>query len=526
MPGTGDQLARLLAEVKSRSGLSYSELSKQTHTSTSTLHRYCTGKTVPPDYQTVARIAMACSATDSELTELLRLWRQARSVENADPVVPKQPSVRRRIPLGSVALSLLTVVLLLSAVAGAPTGPVSEANQQVYGPSWARQEPVDPTMFGVTASSSSGVMPSFRVGSLRFWDSRTRWASIQPQRDVYDWSILDRLVDSARHAGLPAMFVFGGTPAWAAPTSPKAAYNDGSRAAPPDDLADWDRFVSAVAARYRGRLDAYELWAYGNDGRYYAGSTEALVEMTRRASLAIKAADPDVTVVCPSMGRLWTADGLAFLRRFAELGGYQHCDVAGIKLHQRRAADPPETTLELLGHIDETFHAAGAHPRLWNTGTTYEHALEKPLTEQRTIDYAVRFYLVAIYGTNKGLNRSYFYNWGGGGLPITLQVVGGPPTRAALAVEELQRWLAGTRTRGCEQGPSINLPVGVWQCAFTAKDGRVLLIQWTSDGAAQTFAPNRSEELRLIDGTSRPLQPGEIVHVTQTPQLIVQGPGD
>ncbi|MFD0574146.1 hypothetical protein ACFQ0T_39180 [Kitasatospora gansuensis] len=83
-----------------------------------------------------------------------------------------------------------------------------------------------------------------------------------------------------------------------------------------------------MAGRYRGRIEAYELWVLANDRRFYSGSVATLVEMTRRANRIIKAADPAATVVCPSMGELWKPEGQAFLGEFAAQGGYQHCDAA------------------------------------------------------------------------------------------------------------------------------------------------------------------------------------------------------
>ncbi|MFC5815024.1 beta-galactosidase [Nonomuraea harbinensis] len=133
--------------------------------------------------------------------------------------------------------------------------------------------PVPATLFGVTVNSATGAMPSFRIGAVRLWDSATRWSQIQPRRGEFDWSTLDRHVEGAQRSRLPVLFVFGGTPGWASPTGPPAPYPDGSRAAPPDDLADWESFVRAVAGRYRGRIAAYELWVLGNDHRFTAGTS-------------------------------------------------------------------------------------------------------------------------------------------------------------------------------------------------------------------------------------------------------------
>ncbi|MFE2868344.1 helix-turn-helix domain-containing protein [Embleya sp. NPDC059259] len=79
MPGTtgaeeADAFARLLRELKDRSGLSYGALAKRLHMGTSTLHRYCNGSAVPNDYAPVERFARVCRATPQELVELHRRW--------------------------------------------------------------------------------------------------------------------------------------------------------------------------------------------------------------------------------------------------------------------------------------------------------------------------------------------------------------------------------------------------------------------------------------------------------------------
>lgn len=72
--GATEAFARLLRELKDRSGLSYGALAKRLHMSTSTLHRYCNGTAVPVEYAPVERLARVCRATPQELVELHRRW--------------------------------------------------------------------------------------------------------------------------------------------------------------------------------------------------------------------------------------------------------------------------------------------------------------------------------------------------------------------------------------------------------------------------------------------------------------------
>lgn len=88
-----EAFARLLRELKDRSGLSYGTLAKRLHMSTSTLHRYCNGTAIPVDYAPVERLARVCRATPQDLVELHRRWiladaargRGAGSADAAEP---------------------------------------------------------------------------------------------------------------------------------------------------------------------------------------------------------------------------------------------------------------------------------------------------------------------------------------------------------------------------------------------------------------------------------------------------------
>jgi hypothetical protein len=528
------------------SGLSYESIGRKVHLSKSAVHRYCTGAAMPREFGTVERIATLCRANQTEMASLHYLWLRATAAGNGgpdenrdvytetEPVPPVLVPVRRRRAVTAAAVAL-TIALGVSLVAASAGGDRLVANtsgepsadqrseQQITGSAWTLPAlPVPNTLFGVTINSGTGNMPGFRVGAVRFWDGGTRWSEIQRQRGEYDWSTLDRLVRGARNTGLPPLFVFGSTPRWARPDGPTGPYPDGTPA-PPTEVSSWEQFVHAVVTRYGKQIEAYELWVLANDKRFYAGSVETLVDMTRRASAIIRASDPAATIVCPGMGELWTAEGVSFLRRFAALGGYNYCDVASVKLFQREATDPPETMLDLTATIDRIMHDAGIHPRVWSTGTAYSISTQRPLEQNMARNYAVRFFLVGVYGRKVNLERMYFYNWGGTKIPLVLQPVGGPPTSAALAVEQLQRWLQQAKSRSCGHGDEANMPGNVWECHFTmTESGRTYdaTIRWTDRGTATTTAGAHAQAVHYLDGSTRTFQPGETIPITEEPALV------
>ncbi|MFI0404474.1 BTAD domain-containing putative transcriptional regulator [Actinomadura sp. 3N508] len=405
-----------------------------------------------------------------------------------------------------------------SSAAGGGT-PLGQGRQRIGGPAWVSFPPagVPAAFFGTTVGSGSGAMPGFRVGAVRFWDSGTRWSNLQPRRDAFDWSALDRMVAGARRAGLPMAYTMGMTPAWAAPGGPRSAYSDGSRTAPPDDLADWDAYVRAVVTRYRGRIEAYELWDYPNTPYHYTGDVATLVELTRRAAAIIRAVDPRATVVCPSFGEMWKPEGHRYLIRFGELGGFRPCDAIAVKLHPRRGDGRPEEMTEQAVLIYNALHQVGVHLPMWATGPAHDIPTVTPLGEDDANNYAVRHYLAGLYAR---YNRMYFYSWGPSNLPLVLQAEGGPPTRAALFVQRLQQWLAGARIRSCGKGPAVGLPAGAWQCRFLLAGSAEAAVRWMADGTARMRAEPDARRVDHLDGRTVPVRGGRELRITETPVLI------
>ncbi|MET9966346.1 helix-turn-helix domain-containing protein [Streptomyces sp. NPDC006356] len=576
------QLADLLQELKERSGRSYTALASRTGLSRSSVHRYCQGLTVPASFGVVERIARVCGAGQEDLDRLYSAWTRADAEASAQaeaegrteaerdaeaarerddaagPVVgtwrrrpwPVSWFTRRRHLRPGLRLRTLLITLLLAASAAAsavtldglpgqgPDGKTdrkvdgkaggSPERQQVDGPYWAlAPKPLDREFFGVTMNTDTGLMPGFDVGGVRFWESETRWAQVEPERGKFDWEVLERSVRGAERARLPIVFVFGGTPGWAAPGGPKTPYPDDSRAAPPDDLADWDHFVERVATRYRSRIGAYELWDSVGATSHYDGDMSTLAEMVRRAARIIERADPDAKVACPSFGKLWEPEGRALLAEFVRTGAYEFCDAAALKLHPRRADGPPEEIIELAAKVDDIFRESNAGQRVWNTGPGAEIDDGAKLSDRRANDYAVRFYLVGLYIRKSNVERMYFYSWGSRGIPLVVQPVGGRPTEAGRRIGRLHGWLADTRITSCGKGRGVGLPDGVFECVFRrGQDGGPeaagpwLAIRWTQHGRASGRLGEDASLLRRMDGGSERVRPGERVEYGETPVLV------
>ncbi|MGY5013547.1 helix-turn-helix domain-containing protein [Streptomyces sp. 900105755] len=97
-----EKFAARLRMLKDRSGRGYDRLGKDAGVSGSSLHRYCSGLSVPVDYRVVHAFAKVCGADSEELRELHRLWALADTDRDApapaaavpeDAAVPKDVAV-------------------------------------------------------------------------------------------------------------------------------------------------------------------------------------------------------------------------------------------------------------------------------------------------------------------------------------------------------------------------------------------------------------------------------------------------
>ncbi|RKT89274.1 Beta-galactosidase [Saccharopolyspora antimicrobica] len=522
--GTGT-LADALNELKRSSGYSYQQIGHRAHLGRSTVHRYCSGQSVPASFGTVELIAKVCGADRDALSELYRLWEQANGAAEPEPADEPEAAVdatpapapkRRRWWLVAAAVAVIAIAGAYAYLPEDVNRTEIPAQRDISAPNWTYNPgSVSPGFVGVTINSATGAMPTFPVGSVRLWDSKTRWQVLEPERGRFDWTILDRHLDGAGAAGLPVVYVFGGAPGWAAPNGRRTPYTDGSRTSPPDDLADWERFVRALVTHADGRIESYELWDIGTPP-FFDGPVETLVAMTRIAADVIRELDPDANVVCPGFTGLWEPGNQLVMQRFAELGGYSHCDYAAVKLYPRNASDPPETMMELTRQIDQTLARALIGPKLWATGWGTEVTQQERVEPELAADYAVRSYLVSLW---RWYDRFYFYSWGGDRVPIVLQTNGFQPTKAGRFVGELTRWLTDAKIDSCGHGPEAGLPDNVWQCRFT-RQGKPFVIRWTHEGTARMTPGPGTTLVRRLDGTSAPVDPREPMEITGRPVLL------
>ncbi|MEV6193248.1 helix-turn-helix domain-containing protein [Streptomyces sp. NPDC051920] len=91
-PSQTEKFAACLRMLKDRSGRGYDRLGREAGVSGSSLHRYCSGLSVPADYRVVHSFGKVCGASPEELRELHRLWALADTDRNVAPATATAPS--------------------------------------------------------------------------------------------------------------------------------------------------------------------------------------------------------------------------------------------------------------------------------------------------------------------------------------------------------------------------------------------------------------------------------------------------
>ena len=173
---------------------------------------------------------------------------------------------------------------------------------------------------------------------------QVRWMDLHDRSGAIYWGELDSIVNDANAAGVKLLLSIVAAPGWAT-----ANGQNGMPAR--EHFGDFNYFMGEMAKRYRGKVQAYEIWneqnlAHENGGR--VANASYYMDLLVGASQAIKANDPGAIVVsgAPASTETNRSDiaisDITFLRQmFADPRFRSAVDVVGA--HPGGAANPPDT---------------------------------------------------------------------------------------------------------------------------------------------------------------------------------------
>ncbi len=150
-----------------------------------------------------------------------------------------------------------------------------------------------------------------RVQELGFsWvKAQVLWSSVEGSKQgLYDWSLVDAVVNETNARGLNLLVSVTAAPDWARPGGDDRSVH--GFPANPQDLAD---FLGAFAARYAGKVKAIEVWNEQNlwvevGGRGRMNVSNYLTAL-RASYVAVKNIDPNIIVVSAGLTPTGTNDG-------------------------------------------------------------------------------------------------------------------------------------------------------------------------------------------------------------------------
>lgn len=178
------------------------------------------------------------------------------------------------------------------------------------------------------------------------WVKQTfAWRDIEPQqKGHYEWDLPDAVVRRiGKRGNLKLIARLDRQPFWA--QAPGAAELEN---APPADLQDFGDFCRALALRYEGKIQAYQIWNEPNLSREWGHrppNPAEYVELLKTCYVAIKSADPQALVISAPMAPTGTSSDEAmpdevFIEQMYQAGAAPYFDILGVNAPGYKA--PPE----------------------------------------------------------------------------------------------------------------------------------------------------------------------------------------
>ena len=372
--------------------------------------------------------------------------------------------------------------------------------------------PIPRTYFGLHMhrADAGTPWPEARFGSWRLWDAYANWRHLEPQRGYWDFKRLDKYVTMAKLTGVEILLPLALTPVWAsARPLEKSPYGPGN-AAEPYNMEDWRNYVRAVAKRYKGRIQHYELWNEPNIPGFFSGSPETLVKLAEETYRILKEIDQANELAAPAtVGG--GAEHLAWLDRYLAAGGGKYMDA--LSHHYYVAHTAPEATLPLVDKVRKIAAKHGlSNLPMWSTeagwwidhsdGTVTKEEMVPGWKKVNAIDAAAYVSRALILGWAAGLERYYWFAWDNYSMGLIE-----PTTKAikpaGLAYARTVEWLQGSVMVGCE------VSNGMWVSTLNRPNGGKARIVWLEEKPPKHWSPPRDwgvTKAETLGGKSQTLE--------------------
>lgn len=399
------------------------------------------------------------------------------------------------------------IVLCAALLAGVSILPIAPAQARVL-PDTARGMHV--------AGIQGGRWPAYPTHAVRLWDAGTTWSQVETSPGQYDWTALDAAVRTAEANGArDILLVLGSTPRWNATRVSSGDYPTPGAASMPRSMATWDRWVTAVVERYRGRVTSYQVWNEASLPMFWNGTPTQMAELTARTFRIVQQLDPAAVVVAASTTVRLQAAFARFFPAYLRALRARQWPVEAFAAHTYPASTgTPATRAAHVRQVKAALAAAGAPRRpLWDTELNYGLAGPGPtrpverITGARAAAWTVRTMLDS---TRLGVARTYWYAWTRAPYALLgMQFVDGSAAARGLRVH--RAWTRGD-WRGCVERDRVV------RC-HVVDAGQRATILFTVTGTATVALPAGSRLVCPVSGPCRTA--GSRVRLTSWPVRVL-----
>ncbi len=126
------------------------------------------------------------------------------------------------------------------------------------------------------------VMTSAETLGVTWVKQQIEWALYEPTAGNINWEPIDQMVDAMNAADVNVLLSVSSAPGWARDSNQEKG--------PPSDYTSYANFVGQLAQRYKGKVDAYEIWNEQNLRREWntpKGITEGILVKNQGTRLLI-----------------------------------------------------------------------------------------------------------------------------------------------------------------------------------------------------------------------------------------------
>jgi hypothetical protein len=258
------------------------------------------------------------------------------------------------------------------------------------------------------------------------------------EREKGKWNFRDTKIQRFRQNNIKILGGLSTTPQWAR-TMKESHDGYADRWSQPSDFADYANYVKTITQRYKGVIDAYEVWNepwlsklfwhthFDNGHKAGPAPQRDYARLMQAAYRAAKAVDPNITIAGINTTTHDAEPGFIeasqWTRGVIENGGLDACDVISYHQYMGSVSAFPGDEVEKGFHkgLDPILQTLGKMPKpvwmtegssLYGTGKSqgfYRHTLSSPNTEDSTAvaDKLCR-YVVSML--SQGVEKVFLYS--------------------------------------------------------------------------------------------------------------------